>query len=78
MQNIRLLKQYGLLLQINIVIQEANIKEVPFIEDFWKKEDIGVHFILVRGENNKSEGFKRLLESEPVKDFFENHVGKIE
>lgn len=78
MQNIRLLKQYGLLLQINTVIQEANIKEIPLIEDFWKKENIEVHFILVRGENNKSEGFKRLLESEPVKVFFENHVGKIE
>lgn len=84
MQNIICLKKYNLLRQVSVVIQPLNIHEVPFIEEFWGKYDIPVHFIMVRGDFLNGNNFKEFRENlkktndENIKKFFENHKGEIE
>jgi len=77
--NTILLKKYGILENINVVIQPSNAEEVPLMEDYWKKYGIKVHFILVRGISEEIVQFNKDIKDEKIlKDFFKEHGREIE
>lgn len=77
--NTILLKKYGILKCVNVVIQPLNVEEIPLIENYWEKYGIKVHFVFVRGVSDEITQFRKdIKDGKILKDFLKKHSGEIE